>query len=100
MTGTKLKVTVLYDLWEEEPAEEQEEAPPPRKRKGQKKRKKKPGLLAGLALSLAGLCVLAWLALAHGKTTDLQAASLKVKNPEMPASGLARGVPEDSGTPT
>jgi D-alanine-D-alanine ligase len=42
MTGTKLKVTVLYDLWEEEPAEEQEEAPPPRKRKGQKKRKKKP----------------------------------------------------------
>jgi hypothetical protein len=25
---------------------------------------------------------------------------LKVKNPEMPASGLARGVPEDSGTPT
>jgi D-alanine-D-alanine ligase len=42
MTGTKLKVTMLYDLWEEEPAEEQEEAPPPRKRKGQKKRKKKP----------------------------------------------------------
>ncbi len=42
MTGTKLKVTVLYDLWEEEPAEVQEEAPPPRKRKGQKKRKKKP----------------------------------------------------------
>ena len=34
-----------------------------------------PGLLAGLALSLAGLCVLAWLALAHGKTTGLQAAS-------------------------
>jgi D-alanine-D-alanine ligase len=42
MTGTKLKVTVLYDLWEEEPAEVEEEAPPPRKRKGQKKRKKKP----------------------------------------------------------
>ena len=42
MTGTKLKVTVLYDQWEEEPAETQEEVPPPRKRKGQKKRKKKP----------------------------------------------------------
>jgi D-alanine-D-alanine ligase len=42
MTGAKLKVTVLYDLWEEEPAEAQEEVPPPRKRKGQKKRKKKP----------------------------------------------------------
>ena len=42
MTGTKLKVTVLYDLWEEEPVEVEEEAPPPRKRKGQKKRKKKP----------------------------------------------------------
>jgi D-alanine-D-alanine ligase len=42
MTGTNLKVTVLYDLWEEEPAEVQEEAPPPRKRKGQKKRRKKP----------------------------------------------------------
>src|ERR1700727_1567613 len=42
MTGTKLKVTVLYDLWEEEPAEVQEEVPAPRKRKGQKKRKKKP----------------------------------------------------------
>ena len=42
MTGTKLKVTVLYDQWEEEPAEVQEEAPPPRRRKGQKKRKKKP----------------------------------------------------------
>jgi len=42
MTGTKLKVTVLYDQWEEEPAEVQEEVPPPRKRKGQKKRKKKP----------------------------------------------------------
>jgi len=38
----KLKVTVLYDLWEEEPAEVQEEVPPPRKRKGQKKRTKKP----------------------------------------------------------
>src|ERR1039458_2001939 len=42
MTGTKLKVTVLYDLWEEQPAEVQEEVPPPRKRKGQKKRRKKP----------------------------------------------------------
>jgi D-alanine-D-alanine ligase len=42
MTGTKLKVTVLYDQWEEEPAEVEEEVPPPRKRKGQKKRKKKP----------------------------------------------------------
>src|ERR1700683_2704874 len=42
MTGTKLKVTVLYDLWEDEPAEVQEEVPAPRKRKGQKKRKKKP----------------------------------------------------------
>jgi D-alanine-D-alanine ligase len=41
MTG-KLKVTVLYDLEEEEPAEVQEEAPPPPRRKGQKKRKKKP----------------------------------------------------------
>jgi len=42
MTGAKLKVTVLYDLWEEQPAEVQEETPAPRKRKGQKKRKKKP----------------------------------------------------------
>ena len=42
MAGTKLKVTVLYDLWEEEPAEEQEEVPAPRRRKGQKKRVKKP----------------------------------------------------------
>ena len=42
MTGTKLKVTVLYDLWEEEPAEVPEEVPVPRKRKGQTKRKKKP----------------------------------------------------------
>ena len=42
MTGTKLKVTVLYDLWEEEPVEVEEEVPAPRKRKGQKKRKKKP----------------------------------------------------------
>ena len=42
MTGTKLKVTVLYDLWEDEPAEVQEEIPAPRKRKGQKERKKKP----------------------------------------------------------
>jgi D-alanine-D-alanine ligase len=38
-----LKITVLYDLWEEEePAEVQEEVPAPRKRKGQKERKKKP----------------------------------------------------------
>jgi D-alanine-D-alanine ligase len=42
MTGTKLKVTVLYDLWEDQPAEVQEEDPAPRKHKGQKKRKKKP----------------------------------------------------------
>src|SRR5258707_5424012 len=42
MTGGKLKVTVLYDLWEEEPAEAQEEVPAPRKRKGKTKRKKKP----------------------------------------------------------
>ncbi len=42
MAETKLKVTVLYDLWEEEPVEVEEEVPPPRKRKGQKKRKKKP----------------------------------------------------------
>jgi D-alanine-D-alanine ligase len=42
MTGGKLKVTVLYDLWEEEPAEVQEEIPAPRKRKGQTKRRKKP----------------------------------------------------------
>jgi D-alanine-D-alanine ligase len=41
MNGTKLKVTVLYDVWEEEPAEVQEEAPPRRKGKGGKKRKKK-----------------------------------------------------------
>src|SRR5512132_3093965 len=41
MTGTKLKVAVLYDVWEEEPAEVQEEAPPPRKRKGRKTRRKK-----------------------------------------------------------
>jgi D-alanine-D-alanine ligase len=42
MAGGKLKVTVLYDLWEEEPAEPQEEAPVARKRKGQRARKKKP----------------------------------------------------------
>ena len=42
MTGRKLKITVLYDLWEEQPAEVEEEAPPPRRRKGQKIRKKKP----------------------------------------------------------
>ena len=38
----KLKVTVLYDLWEEEPAEVPEEVPAPRNRKGQKKHKKPP----------------------------------------------------------
>ena len=39
----KLKVTVLYDLWEEQPVEVQEEVPAPRKRKGKKPpRKKKP----------------------------------------------------------
>ena len=42
MAGTKLKVTVLYDLWEEETAAVEEEIPAPRKRKGQKARKKKP----------------------------------------------------------
>ena len=42
MAGAKLKVTVLYDLWEEEPAEVEEEVPAPRKRKGHTKRKKKP----------------------------------------------------------
>ncbi|HWE83905.1 MAG TPA: hypothetical protein VG267_03105 [Terracidiphilus sp.] len=42
MSGANLKVTVLYDLWEEQPAEVEEEAPPPRRRKGQKIRKKKP----------------------------------------------------------
>lgn len=41
MAGSKLKVTILYDVWEDETAEVQAEAPPPRKRKGQKKRKKK-----------------------------------------------------------
>src|SRR5882672_2260058 len=40
MTGSKLKITVLYDLWEEEPAEVPEDVPAPRK--GPKKRKKKP----------------------------------------------------------
>jgi D-alanine-D-alanine ligase len=38
----KLKVTVLYDLWEDDPAEVPEEVPVPRKRAAQKKRKKKP----------------------------------------------------------
>ena len=42
MTGAKLKVTVLYDLWEEDPAAVEEEVPAVRKRKGQKERKKKP----------------------------------------------------------
>src|SRR6202140_3542855 len=42
MAATHLKVTVLYDLWEEEPAEAQEEVPEPPRRKGQKIHKKKP----------------------------------------------------------
>jgi D-alanine-D-alanine ligase len=42
MTGAKLKVTVLYDLFEEEPVEVQEEVPVPRRRKGKPKRKKMP----------------------------------------------------------
>jgi D-alanine-D-alanine ligase len=42
MTARKLKITILYDLWEEEPAEVEEEIPAPRKRKGKTKRKKKP----------------------------------------------------------
>ncbi len=42
MTGPKLKVTVLYDLWEEAPVEVEEETPAPRRKKGQKKRKKNP----------------------------------------------------------
>jgi D-alanine-D-alanine ligase len=37
-----MKITVLYDLWEDEPAEVPEEVPAPRKRKGKPKRKKKP----------------------------------------------------------
>ena len=57
-----------------------------------------PGLLAGLALSLAGLCVLAWLALSRGKTGP-QAASLMARGPEIPASGLACEGPQDGGTP-
>ncbi len=40
MTEAKLKVTVLYDLWEDEPADVEEEVAP-RRRKGQKKPKKK-----------------------------------------------------------
>jgi D-alanine-D-alanine ligase len=42
MAGTKLKVTVLYDSWEEQPTVTQEEAAAPRPRKGQKKRTTKP----------------------------------------------------------
>jgi len=42
MVGKNLKVTVLYDLWEEEPAEVQEEVPAPPKPRGPKKHKKKP----------------------------------------------------------
>jgi D-alanine-D-alanine ligase len=34
MNGAKLKVTVLYDLLEEEPTEVPEEVPAPRKRAG------------------------------------------------------------------
>jgi D-alanine-D-alanine ligase len=37
-----MKITVLYDLWEDEPAEVPEEVAAPRKRKGKPKRKKKP----------------------------------------------------------
>jgi len=37
-----MKVTILYDLWEETPADEPEEVPTPRKRKGKTTRKKKP----------------------------------------------------------
>ena len=36
-----MKVTVLYDLFEDQPEEVQEETPPPRKRKGKTTRKKK-----------------------------------------------------------
>ena len=43
MTGTKLKVTVLYDLWEEEPVEVQEEVPAPRKRKGPEETQEEAG---------------------------------------------------------
>jgi D-alanine-D-alanine ligase len=42
MAATHLKVTVLYDLWEEEPVEVPEEDPAQGKRKGQNKRKRKP----------------------------------------------------------
>ena len=42
MTASKLKVTVLYDLCEEEPADTQQETPAPRKSKCKPKRKKKP----------------------------------------------------------
>jgi D-alanine-D-alanine ligase len=42
MTARKLKITVLYDMWEEVAAEVQEEVPPPRKRKGKTTRRKKP----------------------------------------------------------
>ena len=42
MTGTKLKITVLYDLAEEDTEPLPEEVPAPRKRTGPKKRKKKP----------------------------------------------------------
>jgi D-alanine-D-alanine ligase len=37
-----MKITVLYDLWEEDPAIAPEDIPEPRRRKGQAKRKKKP----------------------------------------------------------
>jgi len=42
MAGTKLKVTVLYDLWEEAPPVVEEELPEPRRTRLKKKRKKKP----------------------------------------------------------
>lgn len=42
MTGSKLKVAVLYDVWEEDPeAAQPPEEPAPRKRKGQKKKRRK-----------------------------------------------------------
>jgi hypothetical protein len=58
-----------------------------------------PGLLAGLALSLAG--ALGLLFLAGRKTTDLGAtsASFTPRDSERPASGLARGGPARDNPP-